>query len=288
MTGASQAEGRFEAQAVGGLTPFVGREAEIQLLLDRWRQAKDGEGQVVLLSGEPGIGKSRITQVLRERLEEEAHVHLRYQCSPFYTNSAFYPIIGQLERAAGFARDDTAAMKLDKLERVIRGGDDSSRPSATPPPQPSPARGEGEDAATDKKPPPPRRGRDGEGVPLQKSEAVTRQDDAKTLALFASLLSLPVGRYSPLNLSPQRQKDDTIAALAARVTGLAQQRPLLMLFEDAHWCDPTTLEVLTAVIGQIEAAVVTGLGTGQRRSGTHCLSRDVGGWSNIPGYVLED
>ena len=205
VTGASQAVGRFEARAVGGLTPFVGRETEIQMLLDRWRQAEDGEGQVVLLSGEPGIGKSRVTQVLRERVADEPHVRLRYQCSPFYTNSAFYPIIGQLERAAGFARDDTADHKLDKLETLLAQG---------------------------------------------------TEDVAKVAPLLAAMLSLPVERYPPLNLSPQRQKDDTIAALAAQVTGLAEHQPLLMLFEDAHWCDPTTLQVLSAVIGWIEAAPV--------------------------------
>ena len=205
VTGASQAEGRFEAQSVGGLTPFVGRQAEITMLLDRWAHAKDGEGQVVLLEGEPGIGKSRITQELRRRLTDEPHTRLNYQCSAYYTNSAFFPIITQLERAAGFNRDDSSEAKLDKLETTLAQGTDKM---------------------------------------------------AQVAPLIAAMLSLPVERYPPINLSPQRQKDGTIAALAAQVTGLARHQPMFLLFEDAHWCDPTTIDTLTAVIAAIEAAPV--------------------------------
>ena len=196
VLGAAETESRFEASQSAALTPLVGRETEIAMVLERWDQAKDGEGQVVLLSGEAGIGKSRVTQVLRERLADEPHTRLRYQCSPYYTNSAFYPVIVQMERAAGFARDDNADAKLDKLEALL-----------------------GQESA-----------------------------DA---ALFASLLSLPIDRYPPLVLSPQKQKENTVAALAGQVTALAAGQPVLMIFEDAHWIDPTTLETLGAVIEAI-------------------------------------
>ena len=112
-------ESRFEALHASGLTELVGREEELELLLRRWSKAKTGEGQVVLLSGEAGIGKSRLTAALLERLAGEPHTRLRYFCSPQHTDSAFYPIIGQMERAAGFAHDDTAQAKLDKLDAVL-------------------------------------------------------------------------------------------------------------------------------------------------------------------------
>ena len=112
-------EGRFEAFHASGLTELVGREEELELLLRRWSKAKSGEGQVVLLSGEPGIGKSRLTAALLERLASEPHTRLRYFCSPQHTDSAFYPIISQMERAAGFAHDDTTQAKLDKLDALL-------------------------------------------------------------------------------------------------------------------------------------------------------------------------
>jgi hypothetical protein len=116
---ASSAEGRFEALHATGLTALVGREEELELLLRRWSKAKSGECQVVLLSGEAGIGKSRLTAALLERLATESHTRLRYFCSPQHTDSALYPIIGQMERAAGFLHDDTPKAKLDKLDGVL-------------------------------------------------------------------------------------------------------------------------------------------------------------------------
>ncbi len=112
-------ESRFEALHASGLTELVGREEELELLLRRWSKAKTGEGQVVLLSGEAGIGKSRLTAALLERLAGEPHTRLRYFCSPQHTDSALYPIISQMERAAGFVHDDTPKAKLDKLDAVL-------------------------------------------------------------------------------------------------------------------------------------------------------------------------
>ena len=115
----SSVESRFEALHASGLTALVGREEELELLLRRWSRAKTGEGQVVLLSGEAGIGKSRLTAALLERLAGEPHTRLRYFCSPQHTDSALYPIIGQMERAAGLAHDDTPQAKLDKLDALL-------------------------------------------------------------------------------------------------------------------------------------------------------------------------
>ena len=127
---ASSAEGRFEALHASGLTELVGREEELELLLRRWSKAKTGEGQVVLLSGEAGIGKSRLTAALLERLAAEPHTRLRYFCSPQHTDSAFYPIIGQMERAAGLAHDDTPQAKLDKLDAVLAQTSTSNQDAA--------------------------------------------------------------------------------------------------------------------------------------------------------------
>src|SRR5262249_19107362 len=124
----SGAEGRFEALRVTR-TPLVGRDEELAMLDRRWQQATSGEGCVVLLSGEPGIGKSRLAQALGERLGGEPHTRLRYFCSPHHQDSALYPSIAQLERAAGFRREDTVEQRLEKLEAVLALGTDDLRES---------------------------------------------------------------------------------------------------------------------------------------------------------------
>jgi class 3 adenylate cyclase len=198
-------ESRFEAFHASGLAELVGREEELDLLRRRWSKAKSGEGQVVLLSGEPGIGKSRLTAALLERLATEPHTRLRYFCSPQHTDSAFYPIINQTERAAGLAHDDTTQAKLDKLDAVL--------------------------AQT--------------STPIQ---------DA---ALFAEMLSLPNdGRYPVLDLSPEERRQRTQKALTAQLAGLTRQRPVLMIVEDAHWVDPTSLEVFGRTVDQIKTLPV--------------------------------
>ena len=194
------AEGRFEALHGSGLTALVGREEELELLLRRWSKAKTGEGQVVLLSGEAGIGKSRLTAALLEHLAEEPHTRLRYFCSPQHTDSAFYPIIGQMERAAGFAHGDTAQSKLDKLDTVL-------------------------------------------------AQSFTLPQDA---ALFAEMLSLQNdGRYPTLEMTPQQRRQKTMEALTAQMEVLSRSNPVLMIFEDVHWIDPTSLEALGRTVDRI-------------------------------------
>jgi class 3 adenylate cyclase len=198
-------EGRFEAMHASGLTGLVGREEELDLLLRRWSKAKSGNGQVVLLAGEAGIGKSRLTAALLERLATEPHMRLRYSCSPQHTDSAFYPIIGQLERAAGLAYDDTSQTKLDKLDALL-------------------------------------------------AQTSTSIQDA---ALFAELLSLPNdGRYSTLDLIPQQRRQKTLEALTSQLAELAGRQPVLMIFEDAHWVDPTSLEVFGRTVDRIKTLSV--------------------------------
>jgi class 3 adenylate cyclase/tetratricopeptide (TPR) repeat protein len=204
VTAIAATEGRFEAQHQH-LTPLVGREAEMTMVMARWEQAKGGEGQVIVLGGEPGIGKSRITQALRERVADEPHTRLRYQCSPYHTNSALHPVIEQIERAAGFQRDDAPDQKLDKLEQFF--------------------------------------------------------PDGAGRTLVGSLLSLPIERYPALAMSPQKQKEDTLRALAEQVMALAADRPVLLIFEDAHWIDPTSQELLDLMVPMMAAhrvlAVIT-------------------------------
>jgi predicted ATPase/class 3 adenylate cyclase len=194
-------ESRFDALHGIGLTALVGREEELELLLRRWSKAKTSEGQVVLLSGEAGIGKSRLTASLMERLVSEPHTRLRYFCSPQHTDSALYPLIGQMERAAGFVHDDTAKAKLDKLDAVL-------------------------------------------------AQTSTSIQDA---SLFADMLSLPNdGRYPALDLAPEQRRQRTLEALTSQLTGLARQKPVLMIVEDAHWLDPTSLEVFGRTVDRIK------------------------------------
>lgn len=201
VIGIATTAGRFEAARGARFTPFVGREAELALLRDRWEQARDREGQVVLLSGEPGIGKSRVTQILRERLSEELRTQLRYQCSPYHTSSALHPVIDQLQRMAGFDASDPAQTKLDKMEAQLHGVSGSL--SAVAP-------------------------------------------------LFAALLSIDAsGRYPPSGLTPQAQKDATLKALVGHVLAVSAKQPVLMIFEDAHWIDPTTQEFLDLLLPAI-------------------------------------
>ena len=193
-------EGRFEAFHASGLTELVGREEELELLLRRWSKAKAGEGQVVLLSGEPGIGKSRLTAALLERLAAEPHTRLRNFCSPQHTDSALYPTIGQIERAAGFRHDDAPLAKLDKLDALL-------------------------------------------------AQSSTSPHDA---ALLAEMLSIPNdGRYPALELTSPERRQKTLETLVSQVTTLARQNPVLMIFEDAHWADPTSLELFGRIVDKI-------------------------------------
>ena len=196
----SMIESRFEALHASALTPLVGRDEEVQLLLRRWERAKTRIGQVVMISGEPGIGKSRVTAALLERIESEPHTKLRYFCSPHHRDSALYPIANQIERAAALERDDDPAVKLDKLEALFAAG------------------------------------------------AVTPEDRR----LVAELLRLPdTGRYPPLNLSPQQRKQRTFDVLLRQLDALAARQPLLYVFEDMHWIDPTSQEALERMIERI-------------------------------------
>jgi class 3 adenylate cyclase/tetratricopeptide (TPR) repeat protein len=193
----SSVESRFEAMHASGLTELVGREEEIEILLRRWSKIKTGEGQVVLLSGEAGIGKSRLTAALLERFANEPHTRLRSFCSPQHTDSAFYPIIGQMERSASLSRNDSLQVKLDKLNAML-------------------------------------------------AQSSTSAQDA---ALLAEMLSLPNdGRYPALELTPQQRRQRTLEALVSQIVALSRQKPLLMIFEDAHWTDPTTLELFGRIV----------------------------------------
>jgi predicted ATPase len=196
----SSVESRFDALHGSGLTDLVGREEELELLLRRWSKAKTREGQVVLLSGEPGIGKSRLTAALMERLANEPHTRSRYFCSPQHTDSALYPIISQMERAAGFTHDDNTQAKLDKLDALL-------------------------------------------------AKSLTPPQDA---ALIADMLSLPNdGRYPTPELAPQQRRQKTFEALTAQLEALAQATPVLMIFEDVHWIDPTGLEAVGRTVDRL-------------------------------------
>jgi class 3 adenylate cyclase/predicted ATPase len=197
VAGKTAVTSRSHALQSSDLLPLTGRDEEMELLLRRWEQARSGEGQVVLLSGEAGIGKSRLTVALLERLTREPHIRLRCFCSPQHTDSTLYPVIGEMWRAARFAHDDSPQVKTDKLDALLAQ-------SATPP----------QDAA-----------------------------------LFAELLSLPNdGRYPPVEVEPQLRRQKTLKALSAQIEALARINPLLAIFEDAHWADPTSLELFARTV----------------------------------------
>ena len=202
---ASSMESRFDALHMTNLTALVGREEESELLMRRWSRAKTGEGQVVLISGEGGIGKSRLTAAVLERLATEPHTRLRYFCSPQHTDSAFHPFIGQMERAAGLTYEDKPQAKLDKLDPVL-------------------------------------------------AQTSTSPQDA---ALFAEMLSLPNDRrYPALDLTSEQRRQKTLEALTSQLARLASRQPVLMIFEDVHWIDPTSLEALNLIVERIKTVPV--------------------------------
>ena len=197
---------RFETIHVDHISPMVGRDEELEILHRRWQRADEGEGQVVLISGEAGIGKSRLSRGIRERISNQPHAILSYQCSPFHVNSTLHPIISHLERSAKFVGGDSNGQKLDKLEALM---DPAGR------------------------------------------------SNHKAMALFASLLSLNAEeRYGPLGGTAPHIKDWTLAALLERVEHLASKQCVLMVFEDVHWIDPTTLELLDLLINRVVDARV--------------------------------
>ena len=203
VLGEGSAHSRFEATETRGLTPFVGREQGLGLLQERWEQAKEGHGQVVLLTGEAGIGKSRLVQTLKDRVAGEPYTYLQAACSPYHQNSALYPVIELLQRVLQFQQDDSPEEKLHKLETSIVGA----------------------------------HGR----TPLH-----------EIVPLLTSLLSLPLpDRYPPLTLTPQKQKEKTQHALLRWLLQAAERQPTLLVWEDLHWADPSSLELLGLLLDQV-------------------------------------
>src|SRR5262249_13718321 len=175
---------------------------EVALLVDRWQQVNQGEGQVVLLAGEAGIGKSRIVENFRQRISGPSQLILRYQCSPYHVDSALYPLITELEHKAKIASSDASSVRLEKIDALLKE----------------------------------------EGLNLD-----------ETLPVLAALLSIaPSDRYPPPDVDPQRRKERTLSALVQRITNLGTKSSVLMIIEDLHWADPTTLEFLSRLIPRLE------------------------------------
>jgi class 3 adenylate cyclase/predicted ATPase len=213
VVGERTVESRFEGTHGGRLSPFVGRDEELLLLEERWSRARDGEGQIVLLIGQAGIGKSRLMHALSERLAGTTHARLSYQCSPHHTISALHPIIAHLERGAGFVTEDSADAKRGKLESLLRRASN---------------------------------------------------DVAEALPLIGSLLSLPAPEGgADLDLDARRRKQRTLEALLNQVAGLAARDPVLLIFEDAHWADPTSLELLEQLIDRVRDSRVLAIVSGR-------------------------
>ena len=194
-------DSRYEAKHVGGGLPLVGRQEELGLLLRSWEASKEGHGQVVLIQGEAGIGKSRLIEALREQVSGENYIRVAHWCSPYHANSTLYPVIEHLKRAMDWKPEDGAPEKLEKLEAGL------------------------------------------EGQSLPPEEVVP---------LYAELMSLPLpeGRYAPLELSAKQQREQTLDALAGWLLEEAERTPVLNVWEDLHWADPTTLELLALYIEQ--------------------------------------
>jgi class 3 adenylate cyclase/predicted ATPase len=200
----SSVASRFEALRPSKLSPLVGRDEETELLLRRWRQASTGEGRVVLLSGEPGIGKSRLVRVLTERLAESVHRRIEWRCSSYHQNSAFYPVVEDLHRWLRFERDDSPGEMLHKLEAAMEQ---------------------------------------------------CGFDLSATVPLLGALLSLSLPeRYRSPTMAPERQKQRTLETLVASIRIQADRQPTLLIVEDLHWVDPSTLELLGLLIEQIASA----------------------------------
>jgi TOMM system kinase/cyclase fusion protein len=200
----SGAQTRLDVAATRGLTLLVGREQEIGLLGERWQRATEGMGQVLLLTGEAGIGKSRLVQVLRDQIVGTAATCIECRCSSHTQHSALYPVIAHLERALAFTRPDTPADKLHKLEDALA------------------------------------------------SYTVSLAD---MVPLLAALLSLPLSaHYTPLTLTPQRQRQKTLEALLTWLWQETDRHPVLFIVEDLHWVDPSTLEFLNLLVDQSPTA----------------------------------
>jgi class 3 adenylate cyclase/predicted ATPase len=207
----ASSEARFETVRAAHLGAFVARQTETALLAERLELAWRGEGQAVLICGEPGIGKSRLAAWLDQHAASRSHSRLRYQCSPYHTDSALYPFIAQIERAADIRPDDSPEQRLDSLEALL---------------------------------------------------ALSTPQVQAVAPLIAGLLTIPAGaRYPPLALNPVEQRRRTLLALIEQLEGLARRRPVLLVFEDAHWADPTSIELLGRALDRIGAlpilAVVT-------------------------------